>query len=174
MKIYVIRHGKSLANLLKVHNAPETPLAGIGIKQAEKLKDKIENIDYDVIISSPFIRAKRTAEIINVKNKDIIFDDRLKERDFGLLIGNSLTNINREGYWDYYNEEKYDGCEEIKEFLDRVNSFIEELKTNDYHNVLVVTHKGVARAFEVIFNGLGDGKMFDKGIKNCQMKLFEI
>lgn len=130
MKIYVIRHGKSLANLLKVHNAPETPLAGIGIKQAEKLKDKIENIDYDVIISSPFIRTKRTAEIINVKNKNIIFDDRLKERDFGLLIGNSLININREGYWDYYNEEKYDGCEEIKEFLNRVNSFIDEQKRN--------------------------------------------
>ena len=34
MKVYVIRHGKSLANLLKVHNAPETPLADIGIKQA--------------------------------------------------------------------------------------------------------------------------------------------
>ena len=106
MKVYVIRHGKSLANLLKVHNSPETPLADIGIKQAEKLKDKIKNIDYDIIISSPFIRAKHTAEIINIKNKNIIFDDRLKERDFGVLIGNSLTNINREGYWDYYNEEK--------------------------------------------------------------------
>ena len=62
---------------------------------------------------------------------------------------------------------KYDGCEEIKAFLNRVNSFIEELKTKDYQNVLVVTHKGVVRAFEVIFNGIGDGKMFDMGIKNC-------
>lgn len=74
---------------------------------------------------------------------------------------------------DYYNEEKYDGCEEIKAFLNKVNSFIEELKTKDYQNVLVVTHKGVVRAFEVIFNGIGDGKMFDMGIKNCDMKAFE-
>ena len=106
MKIYVIRHGKTVANLLKVHNAPETELADVGIKQAEKLKEKIKNIDYDVIISSPFKRAKHTAEIINVKNKNIIFDDRLKERYFGTLIGKPLTNINREGYWDYYNEIK--------------------------------------------------------------------
>ena len=50
----------------------------------------------------------------------------------------SLTNIDHEGYWYCYNEEKYYECEEIKAFLDRVNRFAEELKTNDYQNVLMV------------------------------------
>ncbi|MGN0973791.1 MAG: histidine phosphatase family protein [Bacilli bacterium] len=174
MKIYVIRHGKTVANLLKVHNAPETNLADIGIEQAKRLREKIKNINYDIIISSPFIRAKNTAEIINVKNKSIIFDDRLKERYFGTLIGKTLTDINREGYWDYYNEYKYEDCEDIKSFLNRVNNFIEELKQQKYENVLVVTHKGVGRAFKVYFNGVGNGKLFNIGIKNCEMLEFEL
>lgn len=174
MKIYVIRHGKSEANMLGVHNAPETKLASVGVTQAENLRDKIKNIDYDAIICSPFIRTKQTAEIINVKNKNIVFDDRLKERNFGPLIGSSLHNIDRDGYWNYYNEKRYNECEDIKTFLNRINSFIEDLKLKEYKSVLIVTHKGVSRAFEVYFNGLGDGKLFKKGITNCEIEEFEL
>lgn len=49
MKLYVIRHGKTVANLLKVHNAPETKLANVRINQAEKLKEKIKNIDLTLL-----------------------------------------------------------------------------------------------------------------------------
>lgn len=33
---------------------------------------------YDIIISSPLLRAKHTAQIINVNNKKILINDKLK------------------------------------------------------------------------------------------------
>ncbi len=55
----------------------EEDLTELGIKQAEELKDKIKNIDFDIIISSPLIRAKHTASIINRNNKEIIVEDNI-------------------------------------------------------------------------------------------------
>ena len=67
------------------------------------IKDKIKDIDYDIIISSPLIRARHTADIINVNNKEIIFDDRIKERNPGDLSGKPLDVTNRDEYWNYNN-----------------------------------------------------------------------
>ena len=40
----------------------------------EELKITIEDLDYDIIISSPLIRAKHISMIINAKNKNILID----------------------------------------------------------------------------------------------------
>ena len=58
MKIYIIRHGQIPHNV----NTIDEDLIEIGIEQAKELKEKIENINFDIIIC--FIRAKHTAEII--------------------------------------------------------------------------------------------------------------
>lgn len=54
-----------------------------GIKQAELASREVEKLDYDFIICSPLKRTKDTCRIINVKNKDVIEDDRIMERDCG-------------------------------------------------------------------------------------------
>lgn len=107
MKIYIIRHGEVNHNLYKIYNNEDEDLNETGIKQAEKLRNKIKNIEYDVIISSPLLRAKHTANIINLENKNIIIDERLKERNPGSLSGQSLEVTNREEYWNYYSTIQY-------------------------------------------------------------------
>ena len=77
MKIYLVRHGQCNSNLNKIYNYVNEDLNDTGVEQAKELSKKIYDIDYDIVISSPLIRAKHTAEIINVKNKETLFDDRL-------------------------------------------------------------------------------------------------
>ena len=72
MKVYIIRHGEVPHNALKQYNNENEDLTKKGIKQAEELREKIKTIDYDIVICSPLIRAKHTAKIINVKEKEII------------------------------------------------------------------------------------------------------
>ena len=72
MKIYLVRHGESQSNLLKIYNTVDKDLNDTGIRQAEGLIDDVDKIDYDVIISSPLVRAYHTAEIINVHHKEIM------------------------------------------------------------------------------------------------------
>ena len=174
MKVYLVRHGEVNHNLYKLYNREDEYLNETGIKQAEELREKIKNIKYDFIISSPLSRARQTADIINVDNKNIVIDDRLKERDPGSLSGQPLEVTNREEYWNYYATIHCGPSEKIKEFFNRVYNFLDELKTKDYKNVLIVAHSGVSKAFSGYFNGIDNGKFLNRGLKNCQIKEYEL
>ena len=174
MKIYLVRHGEVNHNLYKLYNREDEDLNETGIEQAKELIGKIKDIEYDFVISSPLLRAKHTADIINVKNRNIILDDRLKERDPGNLSGQSIQNTNREEYWNYYTTIQYGTSENIKTFFERIYNFIDELKQKDYESILIVAHSGVSKAFNCYFNGIKDGKFLDRGLKNCEIKEYDL
>lgn len=174
MKVYIVRHGQVPHNALKQYNTLDEDLNELGVKQAEELRDKIKNMNFDIIISSPLIRAKHTADIININNNKMILDDRIKERDVGDLSGKPLEITNREEYWNYYTTIQYGTSENIQEFFKRVYNFLDELKTKDYKSVLIVAHSGVSKAFNGYFEGINDGKFLNRGLKNCEIKEYEL
>lgn len=169
MKIYIVRHGQVLHNVLEKYSSSDEDLTEYGIKQAEELRNKIININFDIIISSPLVRAKHTAKIIK-SNNEIIFDDRIKERDCGDLSEQPLEITNREEYWNYFTTIQYGTSENIKDLFNRVYNFLDELKTKDYKNVLIVAHSGISKAFSGYFEGIQDGKFLNRGLKNCEIK----
>ena len=174
MKVYIVRHGQVPHNALNQYNTNDEDLTDLGIKQAEELRDKIKDMNFDIIISSPLNRAKHTAEIININNKRIIYDDRIRERSCGDLSGKPLEVTNREEYWNYNTKIKYGTSENIKLFFERVYNFLDELKTKDYERVLIVAHSGVSKAFSGYFEGIQDGKFLNRGLKNCEIKEYEL
>lgn len=174
MKVYIVRHGQVPHNALGKYNATDEDLTDVGIKQAEELRDKIKNMNFDMIISSPLSRAKHTAEIINVHKQKIIFDDRIRERNCGDLSGSPLEVTNREEYWNYNTSIQYGTSEDIKLFFKRVYHFLDDLKTKDYEHVLIVAHSGVSKAFSGYFEGIQDGKFLNRGLKNCEIKEYTL
>lgn len=174
MKVYKVRHGQVPHNALNRYNTNDEDLTDLGIKQAEELRDKIKDINFDIIISSPLNRAKHTAEIININNKKNIYDDRIIERSCGDLSGKPLEVTNREEYWNYNTKIKYGTSEDIKLFFEIVYNFLDELKTKDYESVLIVAHSGVSKAFNGYFEGIQDGKFLNRGLKNCEIKEYEL
>ena len=174
MQVYIVRHGEVPHNALKQYNNEDEDLNENGIRQANELKEKIKNINYDIIISSPLLRAKHTAQIINVNNKKILINDKLKERDPGDLSGKPLTVTNRDEYWNYNTTIRYGTSENIRDFFMRVYNFLDELKKEDYESVLIVAHSGVSKAFNGYFEGIKDGMFLDRGLRNCEIKEYEI
>lgn len=174
MKVYIVRHGEVPHNALRKYCTLDEDLNELGIKQAEELREKIKNMKFDIIIASPYTRTKHTANIVNVNNCKIIFDDRIKERNCGDLSGKPIEVTNREEYWNYYSTIQYGTAENIKSFFERVFHFLDELKTKEYKSVLIVAHSGVSKAFNAYFNGIGDGKFLNKGLKNCEIKEYEL
>lgn len=174
MNVYIVRHGQVLHNALKVYSNEDEDLTEKGIDQAKQLKNEIQNLEYDVIICSPLLRARHTAEIINVKNRDILFDNRLKERNPGNLNGKPISYTNREEYWNFNSTIQYGTSENMKTFFERVFAFLDDLKTKDYDSVLVVAHSGVSKAFSAYFQVIRDGKFLEHGLKNCEIKMYEL
>lgn len=174
MKIYIVRHGQVPHNALGQYNTIDEDLTELGIEQAKELKEKIKNINFDIIMCSPLNRAKHTAEIININNNDIIYDDRIKERNCGDLSGKPLEVTNRDEYWNYNTTIQYGTSENIKLFFERIYNFLDELKTKDYNTVLIVVHSGVSKAFSAYFEGIEDGMFLNRGLKNCEIKEYEL
>jgi broad specificity phosphatase PhoE len=86
---YYLRHGETDYNVQKIlQGHSDIPLNATGREQAQKAAQILARHPIDRIIASPLLRAAETAQIINtVLQKPINYDDRLKERNFGLFEG---------------------------------------------------------------------------------------
>lgn len=183
MKLYFIRHGQTDWNIDgKIQGRTDVELNEEGIAQAEKLKNIVKDYNIDLIISSPLARARKTANIIRDEiNCDIIFDEALIERDFGVFEGLTSVEIEEEEskygkFNNYYLNVERLGVEPIKTLCDRVWTFIEGVKRKYYDkNILIVTHGGVMRGVEGYFNGINeDGDMLNPNIGNCQIRIYDV
>lgn len=157
MKLYVVRHGQTEWNVLKkMQGSVDIPLNGRGKEQAEETKASLKNINFDIIISSPLTRARQTAEIINSdRNLNIVFDDRLRERNYGEFEGTSKSSFNYNDFWSYNKNLKYSKAENVQDFFKRIYDFLDEIKMNYYDkNVLIVCHAGITKAVECYANGM--------------------
>lgn len=64
MKLYIIRHGETSWNKQKkLQGQRDIMLNDAGIRLAELTGEGMKDIDFDLVISSPLIRAKQTAKL---------------------------------------------------------------------------------------------------------------
>ncbi|MEK7118350.1 MAG: histidine phosphatase family protein [Patescibacteria group bacterium] len=63
--IYFVRHGESEYNTSGIILHHDTDLTSNGIRQAESCAARCRNFSFGTIISGPYARAQKTAEIIN-------------------------------------------------------------------------------------------------------------
>jgi alpha-ribazole phosphatase len=153
--IYFVRHGETKSNIESRYCGwTDVPLNEAGLEQARGLLKKLRGIDLDIIYSSPLQRAKKTAEIANEAfHIDIQYDDRLKERNFGVFEDLSHSEIILK-YSDLYNslDKDWEGYvipegESTKDARNRVLNFADLiLHESEYKNILVVSHGGCIRS----------------------------
>lgn len=177
MKTYVTRHGLTELNKKKVVNGQiDEPLAPEGIEQAKAAVALIP-ISITHIYTSPLLRAKQTAEIINSKlNHPIFLQTELTEIHMGSLAGKSWTDMeaglelkrkHRAIKFDY----RPYGGESVKEVKKRVISFLKKIngKHND-HEVLIVTHGGIIRLLHLLEH---DNQLLDE-IEHITLHTFDL
>ncbi len=87
MKLYLVRHGEVLHNVLKQYNTADEDLTEKGVEQAKKLREVLNGQKFDAVYSSPLIRALHTAEIIVGREEDIVCDERLARTRCGKFVG---------------------------------------------------------------------------------------
>ncbi len=151
MNLYVVRHGQTEWNVLKkMQGSADIPLNEKGLEQARQTKQNLDGKEFDVMFCSPLTRAKQTAEIINEDRKmKIVFDERLKERNYGEFEGTSKSSFNYNDFWAYGKNIKYEKAENVRDFFARVYDFLDDIKARcPDKNVLVVCHAGVTKAIE--------------------------
>jgi 2,3-bisphosphoglycerate-dependent phosphoglycerate mutase len=107
-RLWVVRHGESAGNVARDaayaagvarididERDVDVPLSDLGKEQSEALGHWFAQMPTDqrpdVVLSSPYLRARRTAEIVqaggglHVDVTDFVVDERLREKEFGIL-----------------------------------------------------------------------------------------
>jgi len=91
--LYLVRHGQTDWNVSKtIQGQTNIPLNEKGEAQAKELRESLEHIHFDAVFSSDLLRAKRTADILNLERQLAIeTTSALRERSFGRYEGKSMN-----------------------------------------------------------------------------------
>jgi broad specificity phosphatase PhoE len=178
-EIYLIRHGETMWNVngLPQGSRNDIPLNMIGKEQSLITGDYLNNYEqkysnFDLVICSPMIRAKETAEIICKKigydHNKIIYFEELKEIDKGLIsIGKTNNELKKDTFYNNYfslidfinkikDPIKYNMCyeyvinnlpkkyehETIKDVKKRCSKVINNIIKTDKKKILIISHGG--------------------------------
>lgn len=119
LKLYLTRHGQTVWNLEgRFQGWNDSPLSEKGIKNANALRERLKDIKFCKVYSSPVGRAIDTARIISGIRKDkIISDKNLREINLGSWEGKlvkeveALYPVEYETFWNEPDLYKRDGSE---------------------------------------------------------------
>ena len=164
---FVIRHGEAENNTLNVCSSKATNphhLTEVGKEQVKEALEELKKKKIDVIISSPFVRTKETAEIISegigIKKTDIIFDERIIEAQVGDLEGKNVDEYRSfaGSLLGKFTQATSNG-ESLNETKNRVGDFIYDIdKKYSDKNILIVTHEYPAWFLLSVAKGLNAEK----------------
>lgn len=176
MEIYVVRHGETGYNKMGLlQGSTNIPLNENGKMQALRTKKALEHISFDIVISSPLLRAFETASII-VPNHIIKIDSRLTERYLGDYEGKPSRIYDQKKYHNYKENCVDQGVEGISNLIKRVHNFMDELREK-YPNqtILLVTHGGWINALLYYFKPIPeDGKLEQLKLGNGEVVKYHL
>ena len=160
----IIRHGESESNVQNIvsskidnpHHLTERGRAQV-VEAAQKLKGK----KIDLIISSPFVRTTETAEIVAaelaIPKGEIIFDERLKEPDFGVFDGKPTAEYHAcfESDEEHFAKNCPGGGENLSDVKKRAGDFLYDIdKKYTGKNILIVSHDYTLWLMQTAVQGL--------------------
>lgn len=165
MKIFLIRHGQTDWNREgRFQGREDIPLNEQGVLQAIECGNAIKGEDVNIVITSPLIRARRTAEIIadEIDANQIIIEEGITERDFSKVSG--MTPQEREVFYASGEEDDKEPWELMcNRMMDSIRKYA---KQYDGQNLIMVSHGASINCVLAILSegSTGTGKIILKNV----------
>ena len=142
---FVVRHGESENNLLKIDSSKLENKDQFGLSKKGKIETKIEAkkyTDFDLIISSPFKRAKETAMIFTKNSQCYVIENELLSE---ICVGDfELCKYElSDAFFEKHNDESvpYPNGESLLDAKNRAIKCFEQInQTYKNKKILIVTH----------------------------------
>ncbi len=154
-KIYFIRHGEAEGNVTRTTQNLDTPLTDKGQEQAKVIADRVAKLEPEVLLVSPYLRTRQTAEPITIATKlpvnivdsvheirppssfvGVHHDDERRKMYVEALIANRADQD-----WRYEDEESFN------DILERCRSTYTMLQARTEESIVVVSHGGFIKYF---------------------------
>jgi probable phosphoglycerate mutase len=146
--VYFVRHGQSEDNVLPVFQSADPCLSDEGKRQAFRLADRAVNLDFEALLTSPYPRARETAEIIGqatgkVPEEVPLFIERQKPAELnGKLYADKEANkLYLDWHASFHNPDLRVGDgENYEDLIARIDAGLQLLRTRPERSLVVVTH----------------------------------
>jgi broad specificity phosphatase PhoE len=144
----LLRHGQTPMSVQKRYaGRSDVPLTDTGIRQATAAAKRLAGAGLDAIVTSPLLRATRTAqEVAAVTGAPVVTDEGFRETDFGAWEGLTFAEV-RERWpaevatWLADPEAAPPGGESFADVSTRVTDALHRVLTGrDRQTVLIVSH----------------------------------
>jgi broad specificity phosphatase PhoE len=94
-EVWLIRHGETEWSRQHMHTgSTDIPLTDTGEKKAAALRERLKGVSFDLVLTSPLQRARRTAELAGFPDAEPTPD--LVEWDYGDYEGRTTVDIHEE------------------------------------------------------------------------------
>lgn len=187
MRLYIMRHGETDWNAVKkIQGQADIPLNQKGIDLAKKTGEALHGVPFDLVISSPLIRALQTAEyVIRDRNIPILTDPRIMEINFGEMEGAQSSESTKPEYtkrlWKFFHDpahyEAPEGGESISQICKRTREFWDELiSCREYQDktILITLHGCAMRALLQPMYGENKDFWHGKVPPNCCVNIIDV
>ncbi len=159
---YAVRHGESENNVAGIISSrPDNPhhLTPKGKKQAEEAAKWLKDKKIDIIIASPYIRTRETAEtiakVLNFDPKNIIIENQIREYETGIWNGKKFEDFKTAVLHADRFETRLEGGESYTDLKKRMGDFLYGLeKTHSGKNILIVSHDSPIFLLKAAADGL--------------------
>ncbi|MBS4218248.1 histidine phosphatase family protein [Bacillus sp. FJAT-49711] len=170
LTFYITRHGETEWNVQsRMQGWGDSELTKNGIRNAKLLGERLKDVDFQAIYSSPSKRTQSTSALIR-GNRDIpiLFDENLREIHMGdwegktrvFLEENDASNFH--AFWNTPHLYVPTKGEQFIDLQERVLKAIDGIKqSNESGNVLIVTHTAVIKVLLAYFKKLPMENLWD-------------
>jgi len=163
MKLFVIRHTKVAIEQGICYGQTDVPVAESFHDEKAIIANQLKGIHFNKVYSSPLSRCKILAESL-FENEAVIFDDRLKELNFGdweLKTWDEIYNSPKGKIWmDNYQIRPTLNGESYPEMVKRISEFYAEMISREADNVAIFTHAGPIRILKSIIENESIEELF--------------
>ena len=176
MKLYIARHGETAWNVEnRVSGRTDIPLTERGLEQAQLLAKNAMDKGIEVIIASPLLRARQTAQAVSdAIGVPVEIDERLIELDFGIFEGGPRTDPDFQHTRAQF-PTRYPGGESAFRLAHRVYGCLEDVKKMYAgKTVLLVCHGGVCRMVRSYFMDLSNDEYSYYFAPNAELVEYEL
>ncbi len=164
MKIYAIRHTSVKVDPGICYGQTDVSVSDSFENEKQKSAQELNGITFDKIYSSPLFRCRLLAENL-FQEETIVYDDRLKELNFGEWEMKSWDDIYTDSkgkiWMDNYQTLPAPGGESYPEMIKRIQEFVEDMKLEKSVQVALVAHAGVIRILKSLIDNVSIAYLFE-------------
>lgn len=142
--LYLVRHGETAWSRSGQHTShTDLDLTQTGVGQALRLRNRLDPADFGLVLSSPRIRARRTAELAGFADYQV--DDDLAEWDYGDYEGLTSDQIREHhaGWRLWFNGPA--GGETAQAVRARLTRVVQRVRDSGVENAICFGHGHASR-----------------------------